>query len=148
MKIRSLLFIIALLPVLTAFAQPANKNSKPAKQPFIAMFYNVENLYDTVNDPKINDDEFTPSGKVPWTKARLETKISHTGKVITDITSPALPDLIGFAEVENQQVLEMLTASAGLSKAKYSIIHYDSPDERGIDVTMLYNPKTFKVISS
>ena len=148
MKIRSLLFIIAFLPVLAAFAQPANKSSKPAKQPFVAMFYNVENLYDTVNDPKINDDEFTPSGKVPWTTARLETKINHTGKVITDITSPAMPDLIGFAEIENQQVLEMLTASPGLSKTKYSIIHYDSPDERGIDVAMLYNPLTFKVISS
>ena len=134
--------------MLAVVAQPAKKNTKPARQPFVAMFYNVENLYDTVNDPKINDDEFTPSGKVPWTKERLETKIKHTGQVITDITSPAMPDLIGFAEIENQQVLEMLTSSAGLSKTKYGIVHYDSPDERGIDVAMLYNPATFKVISS
>ena len=148
MKTRNLLFIIAFLPMLTAVAQPAFKNSKPAKQSFIAMFYNVENLYDTVNDPKINDDEFTPSAKVPWTKDRLETKIKHAGKVITDIASPAMPDLVGFAEIENLQVLEMLTSSAGLSKTKYSIVHYESPDERGIDVAMLYNPATFKVISS
>jgi endonuclease/exonuclease/phosphatase family metal-dependent hydrolase len=112
------------------------------------MFYNVENLYDTVNDPLTSDEEFTPSGKVPWTKERLETKIKHTGQVIADIASPAMPDLVGFAEIENQQVLEMLTSSAGLSKTKYSIVHYDSPDERGIDVAMLYNPATFKVISS
>lgn len=148
MKIRNLLFALAFLPMLTGFAQDAKKNAKPAKQPFIAMFYNVENLYDTVNDPKINDDEFTPAGKVPWTKERLETKVNHTAQVISEITSPAMPDLVGFAEIENQLVLEMLTSSAALSKTKYSIVHYDSPDERGIDVAMLYNPSTFKVVSS
>lgn len=148
MKIRNLLFILALLPMLAVVAQPANKTSKAAKQPFVAMFYNVENLYDTINDPKTDDDEFTPLAKVPWTSARLETKIKHTAQVISDVASPALPDLVGFAEIENQQVLEMLTSSAGLSKTKYSIVHYDSPDERGIDVALLYNPATFKVISS
>jgi hypothetical protein len=112
------------------------------------MFYNVENLYDTLNDPKTNDDDFTPAGKIPWTGARLQTKLEHTGQVITDISSPAFPDLIGFAEIENQQVLEMLVSSASLSKLKYGIVHYDSPDERGIDVAMLYNPATFMVVSS
>jgi len=148
MQIRNLLFLIALLPMLAVVAQPAKKNTKSAKQPFTAMFYNVENLYDTLNDPKINDDEFTPSGKVPWTKERLDNKIKHIGQVITDIAKPAMPDLIGFAEIENRQVLEMLTSSAGLSKIKYSIAHFESPDERGIDVAMLYNPSTFKVVTS
>lgn len=148
MKIRNLLFALALLPMLAVVAQPAKKNAKHTRQSFTVMFYNVENLYDTVNDPITNDDEFTPSGKVPWTKDRLETKIKHTGQVIADITSPAMPDLVGFAEIENQKVLEMLTSSAGLSKTKYSIVHYDSPDERGIDVALLYNPSTFKVVLS
>lgn len=148
MKFRHLLIAAALLPMLASFAQPAKNVTKPVKQPFVAMFYNVENLYDTQNDPKTNDDEFTPTGKVPWTEERLETKIKHIGQVVTDITSPAMPDLIGFAEIENQQVLEMLTSSAGLSKAKYGIVHFDSPDERGIDVALLYNPLTFKVVSS
>lgn len=148
MKIRNFLFILALLPMLAVVAQPANKTSKAARQPFIAMFYNVENFYDTVNDPKINDEEFTPSSKVPWNTERIETKIKHIGQVITDIAAPAMPDLVGFAEIENQQVLEMLTSSNTLSKTKYSIVHFDSPDERGIDVAMLYNPATFKVVSS
>jgi len=148
MKIRNLLFALAFLPMLTVFAQEAKKNAKPAKQPFVAMFYNVENLYDTINDPKINDDEFTPAGKVPWTKERLETKIKHTAQVISEIASPALPDLVGFSEIENLLVLEMLTSSTALSKTKYGIVHYDSPDERGIDVALLYNPTTFKVVSS
>ncbi len=148
MNIKTLLFVIAFLPWFAASAQQGKKSAKPAKQPFVAMFYNVENLYDTQDDPKINDDEFTPSGKVPWTEERLQTKIDHTAQVITDIDSPGMPDLVGFAEVENQQVLEMLTSAPALSKTKYGIVHYDSPDERGIDVAMLYNPATFKVISS
>jgi hypothetical protein len=148
MKLRTLLFALALLPMLTGVAQTSKKNKKTALQPFISMFYNVENLYDTVNDPKIHDDEFTPSGKVPWTTERLETKINHTVQVISDIATPAMPDLIGFAEIENQQVLEMLTSSTGLSKTKYGIVHYDSPDERGIDAALLYNPSTFKLIAS
>ncbi len=148
MKIKSILFAFALLPMLACNAQQAKSTSKTAKQPFVAMFYNVENLFDTQNDPKTNDDEYTPTGKVPWTEERLETKIKHIGQVMTDITSPAMPDLVGFAEVENLQVLEMVTSSALLSKTNYSIVHYDSPDERGIDVALLYNPQTFTVISS
>jgi len=148
MKIRTLLFALALLPMLSGVAQSARKNKKAARQPLIVMFYNVENLYDTINDQKINDDEFTPSGKVPWNQERLETKLKHTAQVITDIARPAMPDLIGFAEIENLQVLEMLTSSAALSKIKYGIVHYDSPDERGIDVALLYKPSTFKILES
>ncbi len=148
MKTLHLLLFIGLLPWLAACAQPAKKNTKPSKQPVVAMFYNVENLFDTQNDPKTNDDEFTPNGKVPWTEERLNTKIEHIGQVINDIVSPSMPDLVGFAETENQEVLEMLTSSAVLSKTKYGIVHYDSPDERGIDVALIYNPATFEVITS
>jgi hypothetical protein len=148
MKIRHALFIIVLLPWLATSAQSAKNTAKPARQQFVVMFYNVENLYDTQNDPKTDDDEFTPQGKVPWTEERLNTKIEHTGKVITDIDSPAMPDLIGFAEVENIEVLKMLTSSTALNKTKYGIVHYDSPDERGIDVALLYNAATFALISS
>jgi predicted extracellular nuclease len=148
MKIRYFLFAIAMLPWLAAIAQPAKTSGKSVNQSFTAVFYNVENLYDTQDDPKTNDDEFTPSGKVPWTDDRLETKINHLSQVILDIESPAMPDLVGFAEIENKQVLEMLTSSAGLKKIKYSIVHFDSPDERGIDVALLYNPSSFKVITS
>ncbi len=148
MKILHILFATALLPWFAASAQQVKKNTKTARQPIVAMFYNVENLYDTQNDPKTNDDDFTPDGKVPWTEERLETKINHIAQVVSDIAAPAMPDLIGFAEVENQQVLEMLTSSAALSKTKYSIVHYDSPDERGIDVALLYNPATFTLMSS
>ena len=101
MKIKIFLIALALLPMLAINAQQSKNIIKTDKQPFIAMFYNVENFYDTQNDPKTNDDEFTPAGKVPWTEERLETKIKHIGQVISDVASPAMPDLVGFAEVEN-----------------------------------------------
>lgn len=148
MIVRNFLLACALLPMLATFAQPAKKNIKSAHQPFVAMFYNVENLYDTQNDPKTNDDEFTPSAKVPWTEERLQAKIKNLGQVIADIKKPAMPDIVGLAEIENRQVLEMLTSSALLNRTKYGIVHYDSPDERGIEVALLYNPSTFKVLLS
>ncbi len=148
MKIRNLLFASAMLPWLISCAQLQKSTINSSNHTFTAAFYNVENLYDTKDDPKINDDEFTPKGKVPWTEERLDAKINHIRQVLTDIASPAMPDLVGFAEIENQQVLEMLVSSAGIGKIKYGIVHYDSPDERGIDVALLYNPSTFKVISS
>jgi predicted extracellular nuclease len=148
MKIRYILLFTAILTGITATSQSSGKNSKVAKHSFAAVFYNVENLYDTQNDSKTKDDEFTPAGKVPWTAERLQTKIDHIGQVLQDITSPAMPDIVGLAEIENRQVLEMLTASDKLIKTKYSILHFDSPDERGIDVAMLYNPSTVSVITS
>jgi len=148
MKNQFYLLLLALLPWVTGVAQTSKSSPKAVKKTFVAMFYNVENLFDIVDDPKVNDDEFTPAGKVPWTEERLNTKINQIGQVMNDIASPAMPDLVGFAEVENKMVLEMLTASPTISKLKYNIIHYDSPDERGIDVAMIYNPSTYRVISS
>jgi endonuclease/exonuclease/phosphatase family metal-dependent hydrolase len=148
MKIRYYFLLLVLLPWVSGIAQSAKSNPKATKKTFVAMFYNVENLFDTADDPKVNDDEFTPAGKVPWTEERLNTKIKQIGQVMNDIASPAMPDLVGFAEVENTLVLEMLTSSDLLSKNKYNIVHYDSPDERGIDVAMIYNASTFKLISS
>jgi len=148
MKIFHYFLLIAMLPWVSTCAQPAKNNPKPGKQPFVAMFYNVENLFDTQNDPKTNDDDFTPKGKVPWTEDRLNTKIEQIGKVMTDVAAPAMPDIVGFAEVENRRVLEMLTTSPNLNKINYGIVHFDSPDERGIDVALIYNTATFIVVSS
>ena len=143
-----LLLSFAMLFWIAVKAQTGTTETSANGQTFVAMFYNVENFYDTINDPNTNDDEFTPQAKVPWTGERLNTKIKHIGQVVTDIVKPNIPDIIGFAEVENKDVLLMLTSSPALAKYKYAIVHYDSPDERGIDVALLYNPKTFTVIDS
>ncbi|WP_071594874.1 endonuclease/exonuclease/phosphatase family protein [Pontibacter roseus] len=108
-------------------------------------FYNTENLYDTRNDPKADDDGFTPDGLMQWDEDRYKTKIKNLATVIESIGGKDSPPvLLGLCEVENRQVLEDLVASSPLRKRRYDIIHYDSPDPEGLDVALLYNPRVFK----
>ncbi|HEU4717139.1 MAG TPA: endonuclease/exonuclease/phosphatase family protein [Bacteroidia bacterium] len=111
-------------------------------------FWNVENLFDTINDPNINDEEFLPSAKDHWTSDRYLAKINHLAQGILAIGDGAGPDILGMAEVENEGVLKDLTQKTDLKKQKYGIVHYDSPDKRGIDVAMLYKKSKFKVLDS
>ena len=114
-------------------------------------FYNVENLFDTINDPKTWDDDRTPKGKDKWTSIIYKKKLNNIAKVIADIgfdlTNQA-PSIIGLCEIENRRVLEDLIKTESLIKEDYQIIHYDSPDERGIDVAMLFKQNRFKLSSS
>lgn len=113
-------------------------------------FYNVENLFDTVNDSLVFDDDRTPVGIFNWTIKRYQKKIENVAKVISQIgleKRHAPPDIIGLCEVENAQVLQDLTDHIFLRETMYGIIHYDGPDERGIDVALLYNSNTFTPIS-
>ena len=114
-------------------------------------FYNVENLFDTINDPKTWDDDRTPKGRDRWTSTIYEKKLKNIAKVIAeigfDLTNQA-PSVIGLCEIENRRVLEDLIKTESLIKENYKIIHYDSPDERGIDVAMLFKQNRFIVSSS
>ncbi len=149
MKELILLVLATVAITLSSCAQPAKpKKASKKSTSFSVVFYNVENLYDTQNDPQIDDEEFTPEGKIPWTVDRFEKKINNISQVFTDVVSPEFPDLVGLAEIENKYVLEQLVKSNSLKNVDYKIVHYNSPDERGIDVAMLYNSKTFKVINS
>lgn len=105
-------------------------------------FYNVENLFDTVDDPKHADEDFTPEGRQQWTTKRYNKKLDQIGKVIEVM---AFPDLMGLCEIENRKVLTDLTKINRLSDQKYEIVHFDSPDYRGIDVALIYDSKQFKV---
>ncbi|RAJ13853.1 endonuclease/exonuclease/phosphatase family protein [Arenibacter echinorum] len=109
-------------------------------------FYNLENLFDTVNDSLTLDDDRTPGGKDNWTIERYNQKIYNMSKVLSEIGSPealSSPDIIGLCELENRQVVEDLTNHPHLSEKNYGIIHFDSPDERGIDVALLYKKTVF-----
>ena len=114
-------------------------------------FYNVENLFDTINDPKTFDDDRTPKGKDKWTSIIYKKKLKNIAKVISeigrDITNTS-PSIIGLCEVENKNVLVDLINSEELKKTNYGIAHYDSPDERGVDVALLFKRNRFKPISS
>lgn len=122
--------------------------AKPQEPALKVLFYNVENLFDTINDPLTADDEFTPSGEKAYGTARYEKKLFNLATVLSHAFEKGLPDVVGLAEVENEQVLKDLISIAPLKGNNLHIIHHDSPDKRGIDVAFLYNPDKLKVISS
>ncbi|MFT3739773.1 MAG: endonuclease/exonuclease/phosphatase family protein [Breznakibacter sp.] len=117
----------------------------------VVAFYNLENLYDTINDLSINDEEFLPNSAKNWNTKRYQTKLENLSGVIAklghdeDVTGPAV---IGVSEVENLAVLKDLTTQPALKPFDYQIVHFDSPDKRGIDVALLYQPKYFKVTNA
>lgn len=120
-------------------------------QPVVVSFYNLENLYDTINDPTKDDDEFLPTGEYRYNSAIYWDKLTRLSTVLSDIGKEVSPDgaaLIGVAEIENDTVLTDLVARPLLKDRKLKFEHYNSPDERGVDVGLLYNPKYFKVINS
>lgn len=132
----------ATLFVILALAITACKNKLPDH--FTLAFYNVENLFDTINDEGIRDGDFTPEGAIVWDNAKYTTKLNHIARVLSAIDSVDLPALIGLAEVENLGVLKDLTTKTKLNAGNYNIIHFDSPDERGIDVALLYRQDLFR----
>lgn len=106
------------------------------------LFYNVENLFDTINDPNTNDDEFTPNGSKEWSSERYLDKLSKLSRAIR-ASGKENPLLIGLAEVENNAVVMDLVNSERLAETKYSIAHFDSPDRRGIDVALAFDSERF-----
>ena len=114
-------------------------------------FYNLENLFDTLDSPTTNDADFLPGGRLLWNTEKYQSKQANMAKVISLLATDKTPDgvaLLGVAEVENRQVLEDLVKQPALKARNYQIVHFDSPDERGIDVGLLYQPKYFKVSSA
>ncbi len=112
-------------------------------QAYRLMFYNCENFFDTYDDSLKLDDQFTPQGEKHWTPSKYWTKVYHIAKVIIAVGGFYPPDIVGLCEVENRHVLEDLVTRSPISKFGYKIIHYESPDRRGIDVAMLYLPGRF-----
>ena len=106
------------------------------------VLYNIENAFDTINDPATADEEMLPLSDREWNSMRYNAKLNIIATTLSDITTE-LPTLIGLAEVENANVLRDLTQTSALRSTSYKICHYDSPDERGIDVALLYRPDKF-----
>ena len=110
-----------------------------------ATFYNVENLFDTIDDPNTRDNEFLPTSEKKWDTYKYNYKISQLNKVfanmIKDQNDNQLPEIIGLCEVENKVVIEDLLKSDVFKNHNYKIIHEDSPDGRGIDCAILVDKK-------
>lgn len=114
-------------------------------------FWNIENLYDTIDDPVTDDAEFLPGGEKQWNSGRYKKKLENLSEVISQLGSEINPEglaILGLAEVENRSVLEDLVTTEKLKRFNYQIVHYHSPDKRGVDVALLYQPKYFTVTSS
>ena len=130
---------------------PSIISSKQGKKITTIGFYNVENLFDTIDDPKTFDDDFTSDGKKKWTYKRYKIKVKKLGSVISQLgmnRSKYPPAIVGLVEVENAKVVADLVNSSNLKKYHYGFVHHDSPDERGIDVALLYNKRVFEFLAS
>jgi len=124
---------------------------KAIRHSAVIAFYNLENLCDTIDDPTTNDDEFLPTSARVWNSDKYHRKLQNLSTVISQIGSDeglTPPAVIGLVELENKAVLTDLVAQPALKKYNYGIVHYNSPDKRGMDVALLYHPDCFKVTSS
>lgn len=119
-----------------------------AQQTFRVMEYNVENLFDCRHDSLKQDTEFLPGSVRNWTYSRFQDKLDKIGKVILAAGKEQVPDLVGLCEVENDFCLKSLTRYSSLREAGYKYVMTSSPDERGIDVALLYQPASFRLLTS
>ena len=138
MKTR-LLLVVCLVCMGVAAQQPTTVR---------VMCYNVENLFDTKDDSLTNDSEYLSGGMRGWNYKRYEQKLSHIAQVVTAVGGWSPPALIGLCEIENDNCLKTLVRYSQLKSLNYQYVHYESPDARGVDVGLLYQPHLFKPIAS
>ena len=141
--------IFIVLAALALFCTGADAQKKGSKN-YVIGFYNLENLFDTYNDPAKNDEEFLPEGKNKWTETKYQKKLHNMAKVIRSMKEDngAWHTLLGVSEIENRLVLEDLVMDPQIAEANYQIVHYDGPDRRGVDVALLYKPEVFTFLDS
>lgn len=140
-NMRKLVFVCLFMFLLTGIASAQKNDVK-------VVFYNTENLFDTIDNPHKNDNEYLPSSKKEWNSKRYNKKIENISKVLISVDSIKLPAIIGLAEVENEIVLKDLTTKTGLKKGSYKYIFKESSDPRGISVALIYRSSLLKVVYS
>lgn len=137
---------IAVFGIITLFSQPIPAQTERKVKIHTIAFYNLENLFDTINDP-YTFDESSPIMELKSNRQKVyERKIQNMAFAISQIgigTNPNPPSIVGVSEVENQSVLDDLIKDPQLKPYNYGIIHFDSPDPRGIDVALLYRIDVF-----
>lgn len=141
---------IALFLIIAGLFQTALAQEKQYRVGAVG-FYNFENLFDTEDDPDINDEEFTPAGLRKWVPELYQEKLTNLARVVAELGTELTPDglaLLGVAEIENRKVLEDFARQPLVANRNYQVVQFDSPDRRGIDVALLYQPKYFKVTGS
>ena len=141
MQIKQLLFAF----LLTVFGT-LSSNEVKSQNNFRIMFYNVENLFDTKNDPDHADEDFLPNGAMKWQAWKYWEKLKNISRVITAVGQMQSPALVGLCEIENDSVIFDLTRRSPLRAQQYEYVVTNSPDERGIDVALLYQRDQFRLL--
>ena len=148
MKKIGVLFFIALMVSCKTTKLDYNEYSDAAaKAKFDLMSYNVENLFDTIDDTNKADEDFTPTGKLQWNTAKYYEHLNHTVDAITN-KGTNFPAIVGLIEVENGTVLNDLVNTSFLKGKGYQVVWYEGPDERGIDVALIYDSKRVAIVGS
>jgi len=130
--------------LLPSFMLCALLNVAQTKTPVTVAFYNCENFFDTKDDPNKKDDEFLPEAAAKWDDTRYNNKIQKVAQVLdSTVAGPALPNLIGLVEIENNNVLQDLISKSQFASKNYGSLSTDSPDERSIDCGLLYDKSVF-----
>ena len=148
LRMKKITLSTILIVVCCLFANFVNAQEQQAYKIGLVGFYNLENLFDTIDDPLKIDEEFTPDGVNQWNTEKYMAKLHNMAYAISTIGLDYTPDgvaILGVSEIENRLVLEDLVAQPEIKDRNYQIIHYESPDRRGVDVALLYNPKYFTV---
>lgn len=152
---KALWMALALVALLPALAQGQDQEQQVEQERrylmYGVMFYNLENLFDTINNNGVYDKEFSPEGARQWNGTKYWQKQHNMAYAISQMEvkgSPADgPVIIGVSEIENITVLQDLVRQPEIKDRRYQIVHHDSPDRRGVDVGLLYNPRFFKVLN-
>ncbi len=142
------ILLLPLLALLTALGVSAQSDPR---QPLVfgVAFYNLENLFDTINNNGKYDLEFSPQGSRQWNSEKYWSKINNLAYCISKMATkntPMGPAIIGVSEIENKSVLDDLVRAKDIKQWRLQVVHHDSPDRRGVDVGLLYNPRLFKVL--
>lgn len=136
---------LAALLLLIIGASASTTASAQADTSFRVAFYNVENLFDTDDDPATLDEDFTPTGPQTWTEERYQTKLRQIAQVMNALEQPGI---MGVCEIENKRVLDALVQHPDLKAHRYGVVSFDSPDLRGIDVGLLYQTTRFELVAA
>lgn len=129
------------------FSEGAVMGQTPVSGEYLRiMFWNVENFFDTQDDPTVYDDDFLPAAGRRWTPARFMRKVSALSRVVAAIGEEHIPDLIGVAEIENDSVMIRWTKHSPFVRLGYKYVMTESPDVRGLDVALLYQPGKFRLV--
>lgn len=141
---------ILLIVAIAFLASFAGISQGKQYQVYGVAFYNLENLFDTINNNGKYDLEFSPEGPRQWNSEKYHSKLKNMSYAISQMTTsttPMGPAIIGVSEIENRSVLDDLVKEESIRKWHLQVVHHDSPDRRGVDVGLLYNPRMFRVLN-